>query len=229
MHDPMAVAGEIKIGGLVLFTIWHRDPETDGSDDSCGWFGPKITKREEDIIGDLVNWDMEMPYLSSPYLPATIVDPKYDYSEMLAGDCLSFCAWAWSRMAWNRDKRSKLTIGEWWSVVNLSSDPHDNLRSILTTPDVNAEYKVRRFLYCVMKAYTRYHRAWWMHPKWHIHHWRIQFHFGQTLRRWLFSRCARCEKRFAWRYYPISSGEHTRKRRWFEGEQNCYHRGCYNK
>ena len=170
-----------------------------------------------------------MPYLSSPYLPTTIVDPTYDYNQMLAGDCLSFCAWVWSRIAWDRDRRSKLTVGEWWSVVNLSSDPHDNLRSILADPDVDAKYKVERFLYCAMKAYTRYHRTWWMHPKWHIHHWRIQFHFGQTLRRWLFSRCARCEKRFAWGYSPISSGWHTRKLRWFEGEQNCYHRGCYNR
>ena len=35
MHDPMTLAFQIEcIGG---FEIWHCDPETDGSDDSCRW------------------------------------------------------------------------------------------------------------------------------------------------------------------------------------------------
>ena len=54
MHDPLTVAFEIrylwkKYGqrGQTEFernyresfiTIWHKDPERDGSDDSCGWF-----------------------------------------------------------------------------------------------------------------------------------------------------------------------------------------------
>ena len=53
MHDPMTVAFEVKYpwrdkssGTTKLFpkgyrrtfiTVWHVDPETDGSDDSCGW------------------------------------------------------------------------------------------------------------------------------------------------------------------------------------------------
>lgn len=47
MHDPMTVAHEIYLGPKKkknghyrspLITIWHVDPETDGTDDSCGWF-----------------------------------------------------------------------------------------------------------------------------------------------------------------------------------------------
>lgn len=45
MHDPMTVAFEIKLPFRSeknkyksLITIWHVDPEKDGSDDSCGWF-----------------------------------------------------------------------------------------------------------------------------------------------------------------------------------------------
>lgn len=48
MHDPMTVAHDIrypwpwsKSGSGYrenLLTIWHVDPECDGSDDSCGWF-----------------------------------------------------------------------------------------------------------------------------------------------------------------------------------------------
>lgn len=44
MHDPMTVAFEIKYPWKTqgyrasLITIWHVDPERDGTDDSCGWF-----------------------------------------------------------------------------------------------------------------------------------------------------------------------------------------------
>jgi hypothetical protein len=63
MHDPMTVAFEIrypwkKYGkrGRTEFernyrepfiTVWHVDPEKDGSDDSCDWFGRRMTDREK--------------------------------------------------------------------------------------------------------------------------------------------------------------------------------------
>lgn len=54
MHDPLTVAWEIKrpwpergpgFGGHryypAIVTVWHLDPEKDGTDDSCDWFGRK--------------------------------------------------------------------------------------------------------------------------------------------------------------------------------------------
>lgn len=44
MHDPMTVAFEVKNPFArgpykpALVTVWHVDPERDGTDDSCGWF-----------------------------------------------------------------------------------------------------------------------------------------------------------------------------------------------
>ena len=44
MHEPMTVAFEIKSLFKTrgyrnsLITVWHVDPEKDGTDDSCGWF-----------------------------------------------------------------------------------------------------------------------------------------------------------------------------------------------
>jgi len=59
MHDPLGVAHEItypwrekeRLPGLgryrrALLTIWHRDPESDGSDDSCDWFYSRVSKTE---------------------------------------------------------------------------------------------------------------------------------------------------------------------------------------
>src|SRR3974377_2148720 len=30
--------------------IWHVDPEKDGTDDSCGWSWPKLTKKQRKIL-----------------------------------------------------------------------------------------------------------------------------------------------------------------------------------
>lgn len=228
MYDPMTVIYTFQMFGYSILTLWHIDPEADGTDDSCGWFNPKILERDVAIIDEMTDWDMDMPYLSSPYLPLTTVDPKYDYSQILAGDCLSFIAWAWMHMAWARDRRSSLTTDEWWQVVSLSSSPHDNLRFVLADPDEDARYKVERFLYCVLKAYLRHHRPRWRHPRWHIHHWRVQIHPLQALRRWLFSRCAHCERRFSWGYSPIAANNHDQKTPWLGGEQGVFHHRCYS-
>lgn len=69
MHDPMTVAHEIKspFSGKpdkfspkgrrnTLVTIWHVDPERDGSDDSCGWAYVKLTKAQRERKDNLVEW-----------------------------------------------------------------------------------------------------------------------------------------------------------------------------
>lgn len=38
-----------------LITIWHVDPETDGTDDSCRWFHPRLTEREKQIAANLID------------------------------------------------------------------------------------------------------------------------------------------------------------------------------
>jgi hypothetical protein len=62
MRDPKTVAHEIfprfrLFGKLVrlphLITIWHVDPETDGTDNSCDWFGTKLSEANGWYQGDL--------------------------------------------------------------------------------------------------------------------------------------------------------------------------------
>src|SRR5688572_5406081 len=243
MHDSMTVAFEIKwpiprtvtlASGhswkdhYTLITIWHKDPESDGSDNSCGYSVPKLTNRERKIIDEVVKWEESFPYYSSPYLPVTQVDPKYDYSQQLAGDCLAHIAGAWQYIAWARDKRRNLTAGEWWRVVSLATHPHDNLRAILSDKEEDADDRVRRFFSFVMCHYLGYHRPWYKHPRFHLHHWQIQCHPVQNLKRWLFSRCAGCGKRFEWGYCP-TSGWDSRGPLWFKSEPKVYHTECYGR
>jgi hypothetical protein len=74
MHDPQAVAFTINfpwyrtahIGKTPwrywhpFITIWHVDPETDGSDDSCDWFGSKLTRENGWYPAD-VDYLKQMP------------------------------------------------------------------------------------------------------------------------------------------------------------------------
>jgi len=50
MFSPETVA--FKFFGI---TIWHHDPCTDGTDNSCGWSRPKLTKKEIDYVADLID------------------------------------------------------------------------------------------------------------------------------------------------------------------------------
>ena len=58
MHDPMTVAFEIRYPGKrngyrdSFITIWHKDPERNGDEDSCGWTWPKLTDADRQIIRD---------------------------------------------------------------------------------------------------------------------------------------------------------------------------------
>lgn len=168
MHDPMTMAFEIKNPFVKpsesgwrpsLITIWHVDPETDGSDDSCDWFYFGLTESE--------------------------------------------------RMA----------------ALDLVTNEVDNLLIYVRSMD---KRDVETVLFAQWRKARQFHnpRSWWKHPRWHIHHWRIQVHPVQQLRRWLFTRCERCGKRFPYGYSPVSSGNYI-KAHGFHGERSLYHHDCY--
>jgi hypothetical protein len=92
MHDPMTVAFEIrypwkKYGPEArnefernyresFITIWHVDPEKDGSDDSCRWFRRKLTKEESAYAERLIDNEIDnlrsyfCEYVSNPDSPS---------------------------------------------------------------------------------------------------------------------------------------------------------------
>jgi hypothetical protein len=94
MHDPSSVAFEIRYPWRAysrahreahpkseftqtyrrsFITIWHEDPETDGSDDSCDWFGSRrpLNPRERalyEAMDDLFHKLGNTPYYPDPKL-----------------------------------------------------------------------------------------------------------------------------------------------------------------
>lgn len=168
MHDPLTVAFEIRspIKHITpmgyeyhnpIVTIWHRDPESDGTDDSCGWTWPKLSDKEHALVDSCID------------------------------------------------------------------NENDNLRHWFTDCDA---YDAKMRIAQIFRVLKHHQRPWWKHPRWHFRHWRFQVHPIQDLQRWLFSRCAKCGKRFAWGYAPIASGWNLPGPRWFRGERGVYHHEC---
>jgi hypothetical protein len=231
MHDPCTVAFEIrrpwpqstsvlKDGTKwryypSIITIWHVDPEKDGSDDSCGWVWPKATEADRALAKELARDEFEF-WLG-------------EYADSAAGgipfDAHDIIFWAWARVAAKRTgKRAALSRSEMQRIHLLVANPHDNIRR--TVNECASTEGMERLFLTVDRLYRHHHRPWWKHPRWHVWHWRIQFHPWQTLRRWLFTRCAHCGKRFAYGGSPISHSWHSPKPGWFKSEVGLFHDEC---
>ena len=52
--------------------------------------------------------------------------------------------------------------------------------------------------------------------RWHVHHWSIQIHPLQTVRRWLFDRCAECGHRFPFGYSPVTFSWDPQRPPWWK-------------
>ena len=198
MHDPMTLAFTIRrpwpqrFGDKTrwwppLISIWHVDPERGGSDDSCGWSFPHPSKEDHEIVEQLLRDDMAFPYFSSPSIRGVVVAPQYAYPQLAAGDALAIIATAWRLIAKEKAHRAghdhggwkrlgRMPVREWNRIVHLATYPPDNIRGTLVDQDITTEKRLRRFLFVVMRCYNQFNRPWWKHPRWHIHHWRIQFH-----------------------------------------------------
>lgn len=206
MHDPMTVAHEIcypwrkyrkptnnfeRTYRESFITIWHCDPETDGSDDSCGWFRPSLTSEDLAWCHEVIKEAGNAP------------TPGYSCLEAL-------CAlWRHARKrVWGTHLREPLSHKHLAYLVELASVPWDNLRDCVVGFHGADDYDSARLMMILLKGAKEMDRPWWKHPRWHIHHWKIQVHPWQKFRR-MFERCDRCGRRYSYGYCPVRSGSRT--------------------
>lgn len=230
-----------------LITIWHEDPmDYTGKvrgrgDNSCGWHTPHMQKDE------LEKWKK---HAESQYgqifrrTQVTAAGEDYAYVCYNAPDCYTAVYWLWRAIKHEHRKDSwwyrqpwqygnSPSPGELEAIINLATNPVDNLqfcfereakRPIGASDSSGDDFW--SFYSSVHRAYRRHARPWWKHPRWHVHHWRIQFHPWQTFRRWAFSRCAGCGKRFPWGYSPVSHQWDSERPKMFCSEIGVYHSEC---
>jgi hypothetical protein len=151
MYDPY-----IEIFGNSYIQLWHKDPCTDGSDDSCGWSRPKLTKKEINKIES-----------TSSFIYSSIVDI---YNEWHNGNELRVIYTVYMMLKWSiysehlKDKDIK-------NILSFSLNIMDDIRIHDDETDKQGEF--RRFCYIIARHIKVSKRYWFQHPRWHIHHWRI--------------------------------------------------------
>ena len=210
MHDPKTVAHEIYLGrkkkknGMYrspVLTIWHVDPEKDGTDDSCGWF-----IRQRHISKDLVEKvkkEFEFEFKNNYWFNEAGY-PKF--STMGVALCMYSKA-AWNVFMWKAgnnptnkaNRRYKRFMRKYmFDILHFAENPVDSLHSSInmTFGVENKEERVKHFASIVLADIMRKLLPWYKHPRWHINHWRFQFPLWQRFKRKYFERCDNCHKRF---------------------------------
>lgn len=222
MHDPMTVAFDCR----PLFTIWHVDPEADGSDDSCGWAFPRLTAQQQSNLSWLAGCEARSPWFLRE--AAKVAESPADTEALLRGAFLAVA----------RMLRVRLSIAAATRhAAAFLHEPADNPRSMLchlpgwhTNFEEDTEERRKdaasRLFVTLARILLRERRPWWRHPRWHVRHWKIQVHPVETFKRWAWSRCCRCGGRFAWGEAPVSGSWTSPGPRWFRGEPSIYHSDC---
>lgn len=221
MHDPHTVAFDIKYPWKgkcnyysSFITIWHKDPETDGTDDSCGWF-------------------MRARHCSEKNLERVIKDYEFEWDADYGGwfnkngtprlSVIAITLAMFSRAAYaelrNWNKVNRFMNKNLYEFIQFAENNVDTAHCSITSRYGFSEREARiRSMAVMFHTYVcRKLRPWYKHPRWHIHHWRIQVHPWQKLRRYLFVRCSRCGKRFGWNACPTGNWSGT----------ELWHSDCY--
>lgn len=202
------------------FDVWHIDPEKPGTgnrtDDSCGWFdrtpgdyadAVAYVLKDETFMHDVrlaIARREPMPY---PFYEG-ISERHMTGMRLPAGEALALVLMVASELElrrwWNGQRGKEGAASSWWrktftrkrvvsdEAVSLALHPLDNLSQV-DTP----ESMVR----LIAAALNRRFRPRWKHPRWHVHHWKINFDLTRNLRR-MFEPCATCRKPLGFAYCP---------------------------
>lgn len=209
MHDPMWVAHEIYLGSkkkrnghyrTPLVTIWHVDPETDGTDDSCGSFIRSRHINQE--LFHKVQSEFEFNFKHNYWFN----EAGYPVFSTIATVLNMYSAAAWQVFMWNnngnpsgkaRKQYKRFMQRHLFDIIHFAENPTDSLFTHITMKYgvEPKEERIRSFTSIVLADIMRKIRPWWKHPRWHVHHWSIQFHPWHRLKRRYWDKCCICGKR----------------------------------
>lgn len=244
MHDPMTVAHEIKSpfkqpsnlfpNGYrkTWVTIWHVDPEKDGTDDSCGWFKrarhgnkehyAKIKREFEYDFDKALTYDDGRPMYLGWFHPSG--EPLYSAHAIALG---FFWSAALIHFEGSHRKASRFMRRYHHDIVWFAENPTDSMWNTITNHyNEKREQRIESLAAMVYGCILRWTSSWWRHPRWHVHHWKVQVHCVQNLKRWLFSRCSVCKRGFKWGESVIGHSWHGTGPLWFRSETHVSHDRC---
>lgn len=208
MHSPETVAFEIPNylikkdkGGYrpSLITIWHNDPEKDGTDDSCGWF---IRARHVDQqMLEKVKKEFRFQ-LKHNYWFDEQGKPKF---STIGTTIQMYTQASWTMfMYMNNDKvdrkrHQKFMKKHLYDIIQFAENAVDSIGDSINNrwgeKYESTDARADSLAVTVCTDIMRKIRPWYKHPKWHIHHWSIQFHPWQQIKRRYWDKCCICGKR----------------------------------
>lgn len=214
-----------RLSPFIGFDVWHIDPERPNSgnrtDDSCGWFdrtpgeyadSVKYLLDDQTFMHDVKLILYRKVNTLAPFYEG-ISEEQISYPRLSAADTLAACLMV----------ANQLELRRWWNGQGGNGGAHaSRWRKLLTkrrnVADVATDLalnpldnfssveSVGSLVRLMAAALNREFRPWWKHPRWHVHHWEINFTVTRNLRRMLIDKCAGCGKRLGWNTCPTSSG-----------------------
>lgn len=117
-----------------------------------------------------------------------------------------------------------------YDILSFAENSLDSMRPFVEqlygpSTDTRTE-RIHEAASIIYGCLLRWERPWYRHPRWHIWHWQLQVHPLMHLKRWLFSRCAGCGRRFSYGYVPLSTSWDGSGPLWFRSERHVYHSEC---
>ncbi len=227
MHSPETVAFEIYLGPKkkkngeyrsAIITIWHHDPCTDGSDDSCGWF-IRLRHADKNVHEKIVKefeyeWDRTFKGENGHVYNCGWFNPEGE--NVLSVQAIVFNMYLYaSKIVFNPydkidpckawDKAWKFMNKFHAQITYFAENNRDSMRDNIVRKfeiGCNEEYTPKKrtemIRHCAEIIYTdilRKQRKWYQHPKWHFWHWNIKFHPFRILKRRFWDKCSKCGKR----------------------------------
>ncbi len=208
-----------------FFTLWHEDPckrkgRNVRSDDSCGWFmraghgDPAVLAKIErafdfdwdrvhksDSDGKEYNLGLFLPHGMGFGLPN--MTPSGITLNLYLLACHEHFKCNGSSM-WRKSR--KFVRKNLLEILLFAENPSDSLfTSICRTWDTTStdpsrwaeerKARIHHFAAIIYGDILRRSRPWYKHPRYHVHHWRLQINDWYRVKRWFTTRCFDCGKR----------------------------------
>lgn len=211
-----------------FITIWHADPERDGTDDSCGWSWPKLSRKQKEILRNASWSEAHDPHFlccQEKHWNRSVVEAEFLYRglTLLVARVLRINLPLNAISRYVSESIHIRTGGRAGDVFCFLPGYHTNNQK---DSESDREHHFYGIMCGVARSLLNLKRNWWQHPRWHFWHWKIQCHPLQSFKRWAFSRCSKCGGRFAWGYSPVTNSWHGTGPRWFRSEKDTFHSDC---
>ena len=204
--------GSVMNHRRTLVTVWHHDPCSDGSDDSCGFTVPKLSKAQLERLKSFA-WDEgRHPYfMRCP--DRAWSGSRHEAEALYRGLVLQVARCLRIEISYDH-------VARYAAEMIHNPGPIDAADTLCFLPGYHSNFaedrerdREDRFLRVaahVGRWLLHDLRPWYRHPRWHVRHWKVVVHPWNDLKRWLFARCVHCRKRFGWNEESIGVGRDGR-------------------